>query len=286
MSSKAASVSWASLSAAIQMNPQRTCNLVGGAGSGKSNASASVGAMPDVESIPWLDGSWSEDTTFTVADVVALVLWIRDPLYRVAVPSLRRAMEMEEAASLLHGSEAAWRADGGAGRTRGWVRKHLEEDLRARASGGDPNPNAWDTVRTVKRAAQLVDYICYVRGLRFGLWWPDSKTVTMIPLSSPSTVSVVNLNCLSGRVLVGANGFSMPGSSWPAMLSNGMTWIPPACAPSIGAQTVASIHEALIAVQPNALKTGNRAALWNRLLWARLEKGLVSPALSLPEIQA
>jgi hypothetical protein len=76
--------------------------------------------------LPWLP-DFTEDTTFVISDAVSLALWIRDPLFRTATPSVRRAMEKEEAAFLLHSSEVAWKEKGG--KARGWVRKHLEEDL-------------------------------------------------------------------------------------------------------------------------------------------------------------
>lgn len=258
---QAASVPWADLTAAIQANPQRGVTLGGPAAL----------VVPDESTVSWMPSGWTEDNSFTVTDAVSFALWVRDPLYRVATPTVRRAMEMEEAAALLHESEAAWAAN----KTRGWVRKHLEEDLRARASGGDPSPDVWDAVRTVKRAAQLVDYICVSRGLRFALWWPDQKAVTVIPMSGP-TAPVVGLNCLSARVLIGPGGHTVAAPTWAALCLSAkeMTWFPPACAPSIGTQTVATIQEALDAIAPGQPRTGGRTALWTRLMWARLVKDL------------
>jgi len=202
-------------------------------------------------------------------------------MYRIAAPAIRRSMEMEEAAYLLHSSETAWKQHNG--RVRSWVRKHLEEDLRLRAGGGDPAPDAWEAIRTTKRAALLLDYICIMRGLRVALWWPDHNAVSVIPLtgSAPAT-TVSQINCLSGRMLIGPSSeLTVPPSSWPALLlkaSAEIAWTPPASAPSIGTNTVAQIHDRIQALlkEPDVLyvRTGGRAGLWNRLLWLTLVDSL------------
>jgi hypothetical protein len=292
MSNKLNQVAWADLSAAIQANPQRGLSLGNG-------MAFSLMAMPDTPTtLEWMSGGWTEDTTFTIPDVVSFVLWIRDPLYRAAAPSLRRAMEVEEAQALLHGSEQAWSDQHG--RSRGWVRKHLEEDLRARASGAEPAPDAWEAVRTQRRAALLVDYVCVMRGVRVALWWPgtvmesqrqlrvaetvaqplnlqrvagaastEKTSVTMIPGNAGP---VAQLNAVSGHVLMKADGtMTMEATEWPALVSEAQaTWFPAPCAPSIGSSTVAQIQERLALIDPSADRTGNRATLWTRLMWVTL----------------
>lgn len=258
MTNKLTQVTWGELSAAIQANPQRTLTLGGG-------ATLSLMAMPETPS--WLTG-WTEDTTFTIPDVVSFVLWIRDPLYRAAAPALRRVMEMEEAQALLHGSEQAWSDQHG--RSRGWIRKHLEEDLRARASGAEPVSDAWEVIRTQRRAALLADYVCVMRGLRMALWWPTA--VTMIP---GNTGPVVQLNAVTGHILLSPTGSMTMDNDWPALVaSSKATWFPAPCAPSIGSTTVAQIQERLALLDPSAVRTGTRATLWTRLMWATLLAGL------------
>lgn len=263
---------WAELKSAIDANPNRQVRLRAG------GAATSVGAIPEDMMIPWIQG-WTEDTTFTIRDAVSFVLWVKDPLYRSAAVAVRRAMEMEEAAALLHASEAAWKEHGG--RTRGWVRKHLEEDLRDRAAGADPAPNAWETVRSVKRAAHLVDYICTLRSIRMALWWPDHKSVTVIPASPMAeSAPVIQLNCVSGRILMGpgSTGFRLRGVEWPAVLTRApeMEWAPPANTPT--PPTVLQIQERLKQVDPTAPLTGGRTLLWNRLNWALLTAALTGVA--------
>jgi hypothetical protein len=271
---QAASVSWTEISAAIRANPKRSVGLQTG------TASATVSALPDETVVSWLSGGWTEDASFTVTDPVSLSLWVRDPLYRIATPAIRRSMEMEEAAFLLHGSETAWKQHNG--RTRSWIRKHLEEDLRLRAGGGDPAPDAWEAIRTTKRAALLLDYVCVVRNLRVALWWPDLKAVTVVPLSGLGTSAplVSQLNCLSGRMLIGPVGeLSVSAATWPNLLlkaSADIVWAPPASAPSIGSNTVAQIHDRIqliLGSQPY-VRAGGRTAIWNRLMWLTLEASL------------
>lgn len=271
---QAASVPWKEMEAAIQANPHRDARLQGGGA-----ASASITNMPsDTENLSWLP-EWTEDTTCTISDAVSLALWVREPLYRIATVAIRRSMEMEEASFLLNNSETAWKQHNG--RVRGWVRKHLEEDLRLRAGGGDPAPDAWESIRTTKRAALLLDYICIMRGLRVALWWPDQKAVTVVPLTGVTpTVQLAQVNCLSGRILMDASGsWGIAAATWPNMLLGAaadIVWGPPLCAPSIGSHTVAQIQERIQAIpdSDSIQKTGGRTALWNRLMWLTLKNSL------------
>lgn len=266
---EAMSVPWAALNDAIRANPQRTVRLARAGG-----AAATLAAIPETGAkVTWLvPSNWTEDTTFSVADVVSLILWITDPLYRSAAPSVRRIMDMEEAATLLHGIDANWRRLHGKG--RGWVRKHLEEDLRERSAGADPAPDAWDLVRTKKRAAQLADYVCLCHAVRVALWWPGQKSCTVLPLTgAPVNAGVVQLNCDSGRILLSGSGdYRVAATAWPAVLAGAsdMTWVPPQCAPAIGAQTVAQIQEKMDTLEPGLSRTGGRTGMWNRYLWTML----------------
>jgi hypothetical protein len=273
----AMSVPWVDLQAAIEANPHRGTGLIVTA----ATASASVAVMPVEEvTVPWLPTGWTEDTTFTVGDAVSFVLWARDPMYRNAQPSVRRAMEMEEATALLHASEDAWKTHNG--RVRGWVRKHLEEDLRARASGGDPAPDAWESPRTQRRAGLLLDYVCVMRGLRCGLWWPEQGVHTLFPLTHIANTSIIMLNALTGHILVGPNGFRLTGAEWVSLVgcvAEKSRWIAPASAPAVGSMTVAQIIDR-IAEERSALgiaddgTSGNRATLWNYLQWLVVRRDL------------
>jgi hypothetical protein len=256
---QAMSVPWIQLEEAIQANPNKGARLREGA------ASASLAAMPIKEkTLSWLPG-WTEDSS--VADPVALVLWILDPLYRTATPAIRRGMEMEEASALLHTSEASWKEKNG--RLRGWVRKHLEEDLRDRAAGGEPSPDAWASPHTTKRAALLLDYICIMKSIRIGLWWPERGLATVFPMTGlDASIPIVQVNCTTGRILFGPGGFKLKASEWPALrLSTEIQWTPPLSAPSIGAQTVAQIQERLATLIPGLPTKGSRATLWSYLLY-------------------
>lgn len=270
-------ISWSALAEAIKANPQRGARLLG-TNTTKATASASIAAMPAAEvTLSWLPG-WKEDTAFSVSDAVSLFLWISDPLYRVAVAGVRRTMEMEVAGTLLASIEKEWKAKHG--RHRGWVRKHLEEDLRGRSSGADPAPDFWELVRTNKRAALLLDYVCVVRNFRVALWWPDHKSVTTVPLMGVSpSAGVININCESGHVLLSATsvgGWRTSATEWSAVVAAAkeLTWIAPMCSPSAGAQTVAQIQEKLTEVGAPSTAGGGKAAMWQRYLWQTLLNSL------------
>jgi hypothetical protein len=240
-------VSWSDLHEAIQANPNRTTALGGGA------VSASIASLPTEISIPWLPG-WSADSDQSL-DIVALSLWISDPLYRAATQGTKAVMEMEEAASLLHQHEKAYKEYTG----HTWVRKHLEEELRARAAGAPAIPDFWSSVRTTKRAASLVDYVCRVRGFRVGLLY--SEGVTNIPLISKEDLVLVYNN----HVLVSSSGFRLSKTLWPDVtIKSDLPWFIPTCVPSVGTTTTAQILERLKALKPGVYK-GNRLTLWRLL---------------------
>lgn len=272
----AASVPWANMMAAIQANPSRDASL------GIGGAVSAVASMPaEAPTLTWLSGGWTEDTSLTVPDAIALSLWIRDPLYRSAVAGVRRAMEAEEATALLNASETAWRDHNG--RMRGWVRKHLEEDLRVRSGSGDPAPDFWEAVRTQRRTALLMDYVCVMRSLRIAIWWPEQKVVTVIPAAAAPSITpvtpIVQLNATSGRVLLGPGntGFQVPPLTWAHSVLNGameIQWNPPVSVPAMSSMTVAQIQEAIALLDPTAEKTGGRQVLWNRLHWLQLLSAL------------
>jgi len=266
----AASVPWANMLAAIQTNPSRDVSL------GISGASGATAALPtETPALDWLGGGWTEDLTLTVPDAVALSLWVRDPLYRTATAGVRRAMEAEEATALLNASETAWRDHNG--RMRSWVRKHLEEDLRARSGSADPAPDFWESVRTQRRTALLLDYVCVMRSLRVALWWPEHKTVTVIPAATMPVAApvIAQLNATSGRMLLGPSGaVTVPAATWATdvfVYGRDMSWAPAASIAAASSMTVAQIQEAIALLDPTAEKTGGgRQVLWNRLHWLQL----------------
>ena len=68
----------------------------------------------------------------------------------------------------------------------------------------------------------------------------------------------------------------MAAATWPAVLAvaSEMSWTPPLCAPSIGAQTVAQIQEKMDALEKGLSRTGGRTGMWNRYLWTLLTHDL------------
>lgn len=262
-------IPWSSLQEAIQANPNRWT-----APPRPGGAAATIVAMPTTEQpVSWLAG-WNEDTTSAIADIVSLVLWVSDPLYRTATESAQRLMEKEEAAALLHASESEWKRLGG--RVRGWVKGHLEEDLRERSAGGDPKADAWSSLRDTKRAANLVDYVCMVRGLRVALWWPESKTATVFPMTGgDSSHGIIQLNAESGRILLNPTGYRVDGPTWPTVLAaaESFKWSAPANAPAMGSQTIAQIRERLEGLGLKDV-AGTKPVLWNTYLWTTFVNGL------------
>lgn len=242
-------VPWSSLSEAIQANPNKAVQIGGGP------ASASLLALPGDTDVSWLPG-WSHDTN-QVLDVVAALLWIREPLYRSATTSVKQTMEMEEATFLMNQIESAYKTFTG----HTWVRKHLEEELRLRSGGALAAPDFWASMRTTKRTAQLVDYVCRVRGFRLCLFYPGQNEVTNVPLLShglpPEKITLVDTEAC--RVLLGSTC-----TMQTAILKSEMTWFVPLSESGIGATTMAQIVQSLQSLEPGVYK-GNRQTLWRLL---------------------
>ena len=237
-------VSWQALSEAIAVNPNKNVQLGGGA------ATASLLSLPSDTDLSWLPG-WSQDTN-QIMDVISASLWIREPLYRTATSSVKRTMEMEEASFLMNQIESAYKSITG----HTWVRKHLEEELRFRSGGGAAQLDFWSSVRTTKRMAQLVDFVCRVREFRLCVFYPDKKEVTNIPLKSHGCDTVTLVDADSSRILLGSTI-----SLNDVIIKSEMAWFVPLSEPGIGSTTMARIIEEL---KPGIYK-GNRMTLWKLL---------------------
>lgn len=152
-------VEWSDLSAAIQQNPLRDHAIT------SKMAGITEKVQKDI-AVPWMPAGWSENKEHEVIDIVSLVLWIKEPMYRTATPAIKRAMEREENESLLTSIESAFTAHNG--KARGWIKKHLEE---AFSSLKEYKHNEfWKGVMEEKRMALIMDFVCIVRHLRVGLW--------------------------------------------------------------------------------------------------------------------
>lgn len=266
-------VTWNDLSAAIQSNANRVVGLP----KRFTTAPAAPTKVTAPQTLSWLPG-WTEDTTCTVPDVVSFVLWVQDPMYRATTASGRRSMEMELASSLLLHLDANWKNKNG--RIRGWVRKHIEEDLRLRAGGGSPLTDFWTGVREKKRTALLMDYVCIVSGLRVAVWWPATAAVTMYPMTGGSG-NVAQLNGDAGRALVGPDSFTVPAATAADHLMSGVgiAWAPPVSVSSN--QTLAELLGELALYEVNTNTNTNakgKAGVWHALQWQRQLASLKSEA--------
>ena len=194
----------------------------------------------------------SENPSTMITDPISLSLWIRDPLFRIANASIRNSMKMEETLFMIESTDSAWDTHG---KIRGWVRKHLEEDLRSTTLC------SWDTIRTSKRAALLLDFICFIRDIRVALWF--DTIVTVIPFTD-CVWKITHIDCIANTIKLGLG--PGPGPQ-PNFFDNGIQWIPPACAPSIGTQTVSQITQLLKEQgQDNEKGINSKKDLWLKYL--------------------
>lgn len=212
-------------------------------------------------------GPFDTTTVMPIQNPISLILYQRDPLYRITTQSIRHVMEIEEKNTLLSELESAWKTFHG--KERGWVRKHLEESL----SQSIENLDYWTTVQTNKKLAQMIDYICIVRGLRISIWWEDK--VTVIPFKDKSlTGKLIHIRADTSTLFE----FEPTGDSFPLSLytQKEITWIPPVCAPSMGSQTIAQIQSQLKEFEIEDGPKMSRSELWNLLMWESFKRSLIS----------
>ena len=118
-----------------------------------------------------------------------------------------------------------------------------------------------------------------MKSIRIGLWWPEQKLATVFPMTGlDASIPIVNVNCTTGRILFGPDGFKLKAADWPTLrLSTEIQWTPPLSAPSIGSQTVAQIQERLAILKPGMPNKGSRSALWSYLLYELFRRDLNGP---------
>jgi hypothetical protein len=266
-----AKVGWEALSVAIHANPTNNYTV------------QHIPVIPLETQVSWMPDGWSEEVTpHSIDTPVALSLWMKDPLYRIATTPVRYAMESDETLALQMSIESAWKRFNG--KERGWVRKHIEEGLHEKHSG-----SFWESVLTQKRIAHLLDFICCVRGLRVAIWFPSSSKVTVIPFTnpsspspsspSPSSPSIIQFNADTGKLLLNSKGYVEP-DRWQSLYLSvkDFNWVPPMSAPSIGTHTITQIQSQLKLLSSLSDKKENRTTLWNRLMWLTFIGSMMSNA--------
>lgn len=266
-------VQWEDLLNAADCNPIQSIHSFG-------SATRSILAMPKESSssltLP-LEEGWKEEKSFTAPDVLALILWIENPLFRAATEEIRYEIKQELIDYLLTNMESLWKRYNG--RARGWIRKHLEEELnKIRSQATSPLP-LWDLTR---RSALFIDFIAVVKDVRISLWNSKDDTYLLIPHSLPfsslgkEVILQMNMDTFHPLINGKTGELKMSNKEWLEQVMEGNKWTLPACVSSRGNPTVPEIRELVKLANSGASEElkGTRAELWKRLHWLELRNEL------------
>lgn len=106
-------------------------------------------------------------------------------MYAIATAKVQTSMECEEARLLESRLSDLYKKE--SGRSRGWVKTHLEAYLVPRAASGASNtPFPWSDIFTDKKASALLDFICLAKGIRLAIWSESTHTIGIWPAADAS----------------------------------------------------------------------------------------------------
>lgn len=261
-------VQWEDLLNAAVCNPIQTINSFG-------SATQSILAMPkdsDLET----EGKkgWEEEKSFTASDVLALILWIENPLFRATTEQGRIEIKHELIDYLLTNLESLWKRHNG--RARGWVRKHLEEELNKICSQSTSTLPLWEFSR---RSALFIDFVAVVKDVRISLWNSKEDTYMLIPHNNgKGDILQMNMDTFHPLINRKTGELKISNKEWLEQVMGGKKWTLPACVSSRGNPTVAEIRELIKLIDSDSSareeQKESRAELWKRLHWLELQNEL------------
>lgn len=119
-----------------------------------------------------------------VIDPLCIGITQRDPMYAIATPAVKKSIEAEEARILEAKLSDLYKCE--AGRSRGWVKTHIEAFLIPRAASGSQFVGSntgfeWSKIWTDKQTSAILDYICLAKNIRLAVWKDDVYEIGLWP---------------------------------------------------------------------------------------------------------
>lgn len=116
-------------------------------------------------------------------DPIAIGISLRDPMYAIATPAVKQSIQAEEARLLEAKLAELYKSE--SGRSRGWVKTHLEAFLVPRAANGSQNHGKavfdWSQLWTDKQTSATLDYICAAKDIRLAVWNEATHEIGLWP---------------------------------------------------------------------------------------------------------
>lgn len=243
-------VSWNDIERIIQANPHRERRLDE---IRLTDGPSVTAAQPQVNERPvlWLPKGWTYANSSFFATPISLALMATDPLYEISAVNTRRSMEKEAATELADGFDEMYNKHGG--RSRGWVKTHMNTELTQWAAGATERPFDWTALLDKKKIlSALIDITCVKYGVRLAVWWSEHKKLSLWPLTESDDVAwasapIINVEVLTSgeaHVIVNPDGDTkVKANPWSALFKTigEWQWVRPATAPSISGRTLTEL---------------------------------------------
>lgn len=239
-------VSWNDIERVLQSNPHRDRRLE------EISPIAAAGAAAAAERpVLWLPTGWTYANSSFFATPISLALMATDPLYEISAVNTRRSMEKEAATELADAFDDMYNKHGG--RSRGWVKTHMNTELTQWAAGATERPFDWTALLDKKKIlSALIDITCVKYGVRLAVWWSEHKKLSIWPLTESDDVAwasapIINVEVLTSgeaHVIVNPDGDTkVKAGAWSALFKTigEWQWVRPATAPSISGRTLTEL---------------------------------------------
>lgn len=125
-------------------------------------------------------------------DPLRLGISERDPMYAIATPAVKQSIEAEEARVLESKLAELYKEE--SGRSRGWVKTHIEAFLIPRAANGAQQGTAkmvfdWAQLWTDKQTSAILDYLCMAKNIRLAVWKEEGREIGLWPAADSNRPS-------------------------------------------------------------------------------------------------
>ena len=236
-------VSWDKIEEVINTNSRRHIDL--------PDINCQIESGINETSVPWLPEGWTYANSEFRATPLGLALMATDPLYEISSPNTCRSLEKEAGMELALEFDSLYNNYNG--KSRKWVKTHVNTELGKVAAGATDLPFNWTgLLDNNKVLSAVIDIICVKYDIRIAIWWSEHKKLSLWPIEEGDGVHydtpIMNIEVLTSgeaHVLKGPNSdCKIKPSQWLALFKTigEWQWVRPATCPSISGKTLTELR--------------------------------------------
>jgi hypothetical protein len=235
-------VSWDQIEAVINSNQRRYNDL--------PNIKCGVESGIKETRVSWLPEGWSYANSDFRATPLSLALLATDPLYEISSPNTRRSLEKEAGMEMVLEFDTLYNKYNG--KSRKWIKTHLNTELGKAAAGATDQPFNWTGLLDKNKVlSAVIDFICVKYGIRISIWWSEHKKLCLWPIEEEYIeydTPIMNIEVLTSgeaHVLKGPNSDpKIKPSQWLSLFKTigEWQWIRPPTCPSISGKTLTELR--------------------------------------------